>query len=230
MMHGTGVERTISHRAPIALGLTLVAALAVVGAISLVSSQRATLDVAQADSQGGFPGGPCPGKPMLHCPALPPPPVLPPAQVSCVKSGLKVSSMWPGAYQGLTGESLELANTTDAPCYLTGAPRMKVGTTSGGTESVARGGLASKRVDVQPGEDLFIALGSPGTCAKPAAPDSASSLTLALPGGTMTVSGLRFGVECGAPVLEIFGVSPIPMSAPTTTAGPPSGSGAKSGW
>lgn len=223
-----GANRPPSRQALIALGLVLVVATAIFGSMSLLSPHRTVLVATEAGSQAtscptGYPGKLTP--PCSFRPAAPPPS----AYVACTKGGLRLSAMWPGAYHGFTGESLELVNTTDAPCYLGGAPSMKVSTTSGGTESVSQGDFASTRVDVQPGEDLLIGLGSPGTCAKAGTPDSASGVTLTLPGGTMTVSGLRFGVECGAPLLQIFEVAPVPMQPPTTPAGPPSGSGAKSG-
>lgn len=227
-MSKIGVNRPLSSQAPIALGLVLVAALVIFGSMRLLSPHRAVLIATEAGSQArscptGYPGKPTP--PCSFRPAAPPPS----AHVVCTVGGLRLSAMWPGAYHGFTGESLELVNTTDAPCYLGGAPPMKVSTTSGGMEPVSQGDFVSTRVDVQPGEDLFIELGSPGACANAGTPDSASGITLSWPGGTMTVSGLRFGVECGVPLLQIFEIAPVPMQPPTTPSLPPSGSGAKSG-
>ncbi len=218
-----GASRRPSRQVLIALGLVVVATFTTVATVKLLSPHKAVLVTVKASSQGGSCPTGYPGKPTPPCSYQPPPPP-PAAHVACTKGGLRLSEMWPSAYQGYAGESIELISTNDAPCYLVGAPPMKVSATSGVTESVSRGDLVSKRVDLQPGEDLFMIIGSPGTCSN-TANNWASSVTLTLPGGTMAISGLRFGVMCGAPHLLIFGAAPIPMYPPTNPSGSPSKSG-----
>jgi len=215
----------MNHRrireALIVLGLVVVVAGAAVGSMRLFSPQKTTLVVARAGAQVTHCAPGYPGKPPSPCFKPAPPP--PPAKVACTKGDLRLSEMWPGAYQGFTGEAIELVNASDVPCYLTGAPPMQVTTTSGAVESVsrARADFASKQVDIQPGQDLFIGFGSPGGCAASGTSDRASSVTFTLPGGTMTVNGLKFAVNCGRPVLLVFSALSVPMYPPTTPTIPP---------
>jgi hypothetical protein len=211
-MLGISIRRSRWRRPVIALALVLVAALVVVGAVRIFTRPHTVVATrVQANSQPTSCATSYPGKPEPPCSYSPPPPP-PSASVLCTSDGLTVKAEWPGAYHGFTDEVLELVNTTAAPCYLAGAPATEVTTNSGVSESVSLGGFATTRVDVQAGEDLLIAFGSPGTCANVSTFDRASKAALALPGGTMDATGFSLDVECGQPEMQMFAVAPNPMS------------------
>ncbi|MHB1535081.1 MAG: DUF4232 domain-containing protein [Acidimicrobiales bacterium] len=162
-----------------------------------------------------YPGKPPPTPP---CPSFTPPPTLR-ASVQCTKADLRLSSTWRSAWHGDAGESIVLINTSSQPCYLPGPPPLKLALSSGATEAVSSAGpLASTRVDVAPGAQLFIGVGSPAVCPPGVAPLPSSALTLTLPGGSLTVPGWTV---CGQPVLQNFLAPWYTMAPPVVQTIPP---------
>lgn len=166
---------------------------------------------------------PYPGKPS------PPPGFLgyvppAPAKVKCTSADFHLYATWPGAYNGNIAESVELKNTSTTYCYLTGAPPIEVNLAKGGTEPVALGMHASQRVDIQPGQGLFFVFGSPASCtnANNGINEVATGMSLGMPGGDISGSGLNLDVACGGLSLLVFAVPGKLMNPPSTYAYPSS--------
>ena len=160
---------------------------------------------------------PYPGKPA------PPPGFLgyvppAPAKVECTSADFHLYVTWPGAYNGNIAESVELKNTSTTYCYLTGAPPIQVSSAKGGTEPVSLGKFASQRVNIQPGQGLFFVFGSPANCANAnnGINEIATGMSLGMPGGSISASGLNLNVACGGLSLLVFAVPEKLMNPPST--------------
>lgn len=211
-MPRTGENRPAYHRTGIVLGVVVVAALAIVWPLDLLSSQKSVVIASQASSHT-LHCAPHPGKPIpTSCPTV----VKHSATlVPCTKNDLLPSGKsLSGAYQGYATASIQLMNTTDTSCFLAGAPLLKVTSSSGMVVPVSKGQFGSQQVDLQPGEELFMLIGSPGGCADTGTLGRASSATLTVPGGTITIPGIDFGMGCGAPTVVLYEAQE-PEPAPT---------------
>lgn len=154
------------------------------------------------------------GKPTAQSP-FPTATATPTAGAACSAGDLRVSSTFPGGYQGYATETVELVDASAIPCYLPGAPVMQLALESGAAESVSLGQWATHSVAFQPSQGVMLVFGSPSTCATIGSAQPASSLQLTFAaGGTITVSGLELDVQCGSPTLLVFApTSALPASS-----------------
>jgi hypothetical protein len=123
----------------------------------------------------------------------------------CIASNFEVGSGGAGAYQGDAVYSMVLDNISGLACVVSAAPHMTITLQSGVQEQVALGDISTfAGVDVGPGQILHIMIGSPGDCANPSTALPASSLTVNLPGGSLTDKRVNLDVRCGVPTVLIF--------------------------
>lgn len=130
----------------------------------------------------------------------------------CVAGDFKISSGASGAYQGDASYSIVLRNVSGISCALIGAPPMTVSLLSGAEEQVTLGSAAVESLDVGADQVLQVMIGSPGSCTNISPPKPASTLVMRLPGETPIVSAIRLDVQCGAPIVLIFGSFNPPAS------------------
>lgn len=111
--------------------------------------------------------------------------------------------------------SMVLHNISGLACAVNAPPQMTITLQSGVQEQVAVGNISTYvGVDVGPGQILHIMIGSPGYCANPSNALPASSLTVNLPGGSLTDKRVNLDVRCGVPTVLIF----TPVDPPAITA------------
>ena len=144
---------------------------------------------------------PAPSPTAKRSPSLTPSPVV---TRRCFASDFRVGKGASGAYQGDAVYSVALLNVAGAACTLSGAPPMTLTLQSGAQEPVGLGDSASMAVDIGPGQILQIMVGSPGNCATPNTRQEASSLTVLLPGGSLTDHTVKLDTACGFPSVLIF--------------------------
>ncbi len=188
-----------------------------IGAVVLIILAAASFTLTQGkehQTNAAYKPTPYPGKPSL--PSDYKPPSTPtPATISCSKPTLQLYAMWPGAYQSYATESVELSNTSSKPCFLAGALPMSVTLAKGGSEPVSLKSYSSTRIDLQSNQVVLLIFGSPGAC-NPLVHEPASSVTLKISSGDLTIPGLKLDVGCGQPTLLDFAALAHPMTPPPT--------------
>jgi Protein of unknown function (DUF4232) len=138
----------------------------------------------------------------------------------CVASDFKVGNGASGAYQGDAVYSMALLNNSGIACSLNGAPPITLTMQSGAQALVALGDASSMAVDVAPGQILHIMVGAPGSCANPGVAQPASSISVNLPGGSVTDQSVNLDLECGTPTVLIFAAVDAPAATSPSSPSP----------
>lgn len=165
----------------------------------------------------GSPAHSAPAVPWLNQPAAQKAPATPaPARGAhpCASGNLQVVAGAAGAYRGQATQEIRLTNIGTDACHLVGFPSAQLlpageaPQTVGASEAAPQ--LANERIDLAPGEEVVMLLGTPGTCEAANNPERKVSkrLQLALPGGgSKLLDGVHIDTLCGrASVMKFHAV------------------------
>lgn len=132
----------------------------------------------------------------------------------CASGDLQVVAGAAGAYRGQATQEIRLTNIGAAACHLTGFPSAQLlpageaPQTVGASEGAPQ--LANERIDLAPGDEVVMLIGTPGHCEAANQPERKVSkrLQLALPGGGAKVlEGVHVDTLCGrASVMKFHAV------------------------
>jgi hypothetical protein len=128
----------------------------------------------------------------------------------CGARDLKIAAGAAGAWRGQATQEVRITNTGTEACYLTGFPSAQLQPAGEAPQAVGASDtapqLANERIDLAPGDEAALLLGTPGSCAAAAKPQRNASrrMQLALPGGGVKVlDGVYIDTLCGrATVLQ----------------------------
>lgn len=122
----------------------------------------------------------------------------------CAANDLQIVLGQKGAYRGHATQEIRLTNRGADTCSLPGFPSMQLLPAGEAPQTLAAHELAPQlatdRVDLDPGEDVVILVGTPGSCDASIGPQRKVStrLQLALPGGGLKVlDGAHVDTLCG---------------------------------
>ena len=128
----------------------------------------------------------------------------PAAARACAGADVRVSAGPAGAWRGQATQEIRIANTGSEACHLPGFPGVQLQPTNEAPQTVGASEqapqLASTRIELAPGEEAIVLLGTPGSCEAANRPQRKVSkrLQLALPGGGVkTVDGVHVDTLCG---------------------------------
>jgi hypothetical protein len=130
---------------------------------------------------------------------------------ACAAADVKVSAGPAGAWRGQATQEIRIANTGTEACHLPGFPGVQLQPaneapqTVGASEQAPQ--LQSHRLDLAPGEEVIVLLGTPGSCEAANKPDRKVSkrLQLALPGGGVkALDGVHVDTLCGRATVMRF--------------------------
>jgi hypothetical protein len=147
----------------------------------------------------------------------------------CSSSDLQITAGPAGAYRGQATQEIRLTNIGADACHLVGFPATQLLPAAGSPQTVGAHEnaqhLASERVDLAPGEEVVMLIGTPGACDAATGPQRKVNkrVQLALPGGGMKVlEGVHIDTLCGrAAVLKFHPVhNEATASARAAKAGP----------
>jgi hypothetical protein len=191
-----------------------------------ISGQQALLSAASVFMVGmmlghpahAAPGAPgVPAAPWLNQPAIEkthaaPAPVR--GARPCASNDLQVVAGPTGAYRGNATQEIRLTNIGAEACHLVGFPNTQVLPAGEAPQTVGaheqNPQLANERVDLAPGEEVVMLIGTPGACDAAAGPQRKVNkrVQLALPGGGLKVlEGVHIDTLCGrASVLKFHPV------------------------
>jgi hypothetical protein len=130
---------------------------------------------------------------------------------ACAASDLQVTAGPAGAYRGQATQEIRLANIGAEACHLPGFPGLQLQPTGEAPQTVGASELApqlaSARLDLDPGEEVSLLLGTPGSCEAANRPERKISkrLQLALPGGGVkSLDGVHIDTLCGRATVMRF--------------------------
>jgi hypothetical protein len=135
----------------------------------------------------------------------------PGAARACAAADVQVSAGPAGAWRGQATQEIRIANTGSEACTLSGFPAVQLQPaneapqTVGASEQAPQ--LAATRVDLAPGEEAMVLLGTPGTCEAANRPQRKVSkrMQLALPGGGVKIlDGVHVDTLCGRATVMRF--------------------------
>lgn len=130
---------------------------------------------------------------------------------ACAAADVRVSAGQAGAWRGQATQEIRIANAGAEACHLPGFPSVQLQPaneapqTVGASESAPE--LQSTRLELAPGEEIVVLLGTPGSCEAANRPERKVSkrLQLALPGGGLkTVDGVHVDTLCGRATVMRF--------------------------
>jgi hypothetical protein len=132
----------------------------------------------------------------------------------CAGADLRVTAGPSGAYRGQATQEIRIANTGSAACHLAGFPGAQLQAPDAAPQAVgaseAAPELANARIDLAPGDEAVMVLGTPGSCEAANGPQRRVSkrVQLALPGGGLKLlDGVHIDTLCGrATVLKFHTV------------------------
>lgn len=177
---------------------------------NLISGRQTLLSAASVFMVGLLLGNPAHGAaavPWLNQPAAE---KAPPASTAargarpCAGNDLQIVAGQAGAYRGQATQEIRLINISAETCHLVGFPSAQLlpageaPQTMGANENAAH--LTNARIDLEPGEEAVMLVGTPGTCEAANGPQRKVSkrLKLALPGGGLkTLEGVHIDTLCG---------------------------------
>jgi hypothetical protein len=135
----------------------------------------------------------------------------PGAARACAAADVQVSAGPAGAWRGQATQEIRIANTGSEACHLPGFPVAQLQPTNEAPQTVGASEqapqLASTRIDLAPGEEAIVLLGTPGSCEAANRPQRKVSkrLQLALPGGGLkTLDGVHVDTLCGRATVMRF--------------------------
>jgi len=130
---------------------------------------------------------------------------------ACAAADVKVTAGQAGAWRGQATQEIRIANTGLEACHLPGFPTVQLQPTNEAPQTVGASEqapeLQSTRLELAPGEEIVVLLGTPGTCEAANRPERKVSkrLQLALPGGGLkTVDGVHVDTLCGRATVMRF--------------------------
>ena len=130
---------------------------------------------------------------------------------ACAAADVKVTAGQAGAWRGQATQEIRIANTGLEACHLPGFPTVQLQPTNEAPQTVGASEqapeLQSTRLELAPGEEIVVLLGTPGTCEAANRPERKVSkrLQLALPGGGVkTVDGVHIDTLCGRATVMRF--------------------------
>lgn len=128
----------------------------------------------------------------------------PGAARACAAADVQVGAGPAGAWRGQATQEIRIVNSGAEACALSGFPTVQLQPadeapqTVGASEQAPQ--LASARIELAPGEQAIVLLGTPGTCEAANRPQRKVSkrLQLALPGGGLKIlDGVHVDTLCG---------------------------------
>jgi Protein of unknown function (DUF4232) len=127
-----------------------------------------------------------------------------PAAHLCAAADVQVSAGPAGAWRGQATQEIRITNTGSDACVLPGFPGLQLQPASEAPQTVGASEqapqLGSARVELAPGEEAVVLLGTPGSCEAANKPERKVSrrLQLALAGGGVkALDGLHIDTLCG---------------------------------
>jgi hypothetical protein len=130
---------------------------------------------------------------------------------ACAATDLRITAGAAGAYRGHATQEIRLANAGSDTCHLPGFPGVQLQPDSGAPQSVGASDLAPElanaRLELAPGEEVVLLLGTPGSCDAAAGPERRVNkrLQLALPGGGVkALEGVHVDTLCGRATVVKF--------------------------
>lgn len=122
----------------------------------------------------------------------------------CGSASLRIVAGAAGAWRGQATQEIRIANTGSEACYLPGFPSAQLQPPGEAPQGVGASDkapqLAHERIDLAPGDEALMLLGTPGSCAASGGPQRKVSkrLQLALPGGGVKqLDGVHIDTLCG---------------------------------
>jgi hypothetical protein len=135
----------------------------------------------------------------------------PAAARACTAADVKVSAGPAGAYRGQATLEIRIANTGTEACHLPGFPGVQLQPANEAPQTVGASELAPQlagsRLDLAPGEEAIVLLGTPGSCEAANGPQRRVSkrLQLALAGGGVkALDGVHIDTLCGRATVMRF--------------------------
>lgn len=132
----------------------------------------------------------------------------------CASADLRITAGVAGAYRGQATQEIRIANTGAAACHLIGFPNVQLLPANESPQTVAASEgapqLANQRIDLAPGDEAMLLIGTPGVCEAANKPQRHVSrqLKLALPGGGVkTLDGVHVDTLCGRATVMQFQVT-----------------------
>jgi hypothetical protein len=129
----------------------------------------------------------------------------------CAGAELQIVAGASGAYHGQATQEVRLTNIGAEACHMAGLPNLQLLPANeapqavGASEAAAQ--LATSRIDLAPGDEAVLLLGTPGVCEAANKPDRKVSkrLQLALPGGGLKLlDGVHVDTLCGRATVVHF--------------------------
>ncbi len=127
-----------------------------------------------------------------------------PAARLCAAADVQVSAGPAGAWRGQATQEIRIQNTGSEACALHGFPGLQLQPASEAPQTVGASEqapqLASSRIELAPGEEAIVLLGTPGSCEAANKPERRVSrrLQLALAGGGVkALDGIHIDTLCG---------------------------------
>jgi hypothetical protein len=131
-------------------------------------------------------------------------PAAPAAIHPCAASDLQVVVGQQGAYHGQATQEIRFTNLSSEACSFTGFPETQILPSNAAPRAVAAHAqapqLANEHIDLAPGQDAVMLVGTPGSCEAANGPERkvATRMKLAFPGGgAKTVEGTYVDTLCG---------------------------------
>lgn len=122
----------------------------------------------------------------------------------CAAAEVQVSAGPAGAWRGQATQEIRIANTGGEACALPGFPGLQLQPVSEAPQTVGASEqapqLANSRIELAPGDEAIVLLGTPGSCEAASKPERRVSrrLQLALAGGGVkALDGVHVDTLCG---------------------------------
>jgi hypothetical protein len=130
---------------------------------------------------------------------------------ACAAADVRITAGPAGAWRGQATQEIRIANTALDACHLPGFPGVQLQPANEAPQTVGASELApqlaSTRLDLAPGEEAIVLLGTPGSCeaANRPARKVSKRLQLALPGGGVkALDGVHVDTLCGRATVMRF--------------------------
>ena len=174
----------------------------------------ATMSVFMVGMLVGCPANSAPAVPWLNQPAAEKAGALAAATTGvhpCAGADLRIAAGVAGAYRGQATQEIRLTNIGTSACHLIGFPNVQLLPTNEAPQTVAASDAApqlmNERVDLAPGDEVMLLVGTPGVCEAANKPQRKVSkrVQLALPGGGLKVlDGVHIDTLCGRATVVQF--------------------------
>jgi hypothetical protein len=130
---------------------------------------------------------------------------------ACAAADVQVSAGQAGAWRGQATQEIRIANTGSEACHLPGFPGVQLQPANEAPQTVGASELAPQLdrtpLELAPGEEAIVLLGTPGSCEAANGPARKVSkrLQLALPGGGVkALDGVHIDTLCGRATVMRF--------------------------